>query len=190
MKTLSRSLARTSALLLALALPLGLASGCGDAGSPGDRLAGAEDPQYVEGMAQSLISTAGITASATYQEVVTGTPTYGFPATSPVLTVHVEVDDAALRKSFPGFDGLERAFVRVPKLSSGRVVWESVDLRYSGQTRRGYFAEIPIDLHDSGSIWGVDWPTLQANGVAIGLNTNLGIVWAQEEGRNLAVSRK
>ena len=189
MKTLCRSaLARTSALLfaLSLSLPLAFAAGCGDVESP----ASLDDSQYVEGMTQSLVSTAGITAQATYQEVVTGTPTYGYPATSPVLTVHVEVDDAALRKSFPGFDGLERAFVRVPKLSSGRVVWESVDLRYSGQTRRGYFAEIPIDLHDSGSIWGVDWPTLQANGVAIGLMTNLGIVWAQEEGRNLAVSRK
>lgn len=186
MKTLFRSLARTSAVLLALSLPIGLTTGCGDAGSP----AASEDPQYVEGMAQSLVSTAGITAQATYQEVVTGTPTYGFPATSPVLTVHVEVDDAALRKSFPGFDGLERAFVRVPKLAAGRVIWESVDLRYSGQTRRGYFAEIPIDLHDSGSIWGVDWPTLSANGVAIGLTTNLGIIWAQEEGRNLAVSRR
>lgn len=186
MKTPFRSLARASALLIALSLPLGLAAGCGDAASA-DVL---EDPQYVEGMTQSLVSSAGITAQATYQEVVTGTPTYGSPATSPVLTVHVEVDDAALRKSFPGFDGLESAFVRVPKLVMGRVVWESVALRYSGQTRRGYFAEIPVDLHDSGSIWGVDWPTLSGNGVAIGLATNLGMIWAQEEGRNLAVSRR
>jgi hypothetical protein len=187
MKTSIRSaLAPVVSLALSAALPLGLAAGCGDAGT----LAASEDADYVGSMTQSLVSTTGITARATYQEVVTGTPTYGFPATSPVLTVSVEVDDAALRKSFPSFDGLERAFVRVPKLQAGRLVWESVDLRYSGQTRRGYFAEIPIDLHDSGSIWSVDWATLQANGVALGLTTNLGVIWAQEEGRNLAVVRR
>lgn len=184
MKTSSCSvLARTALLFLAVSLPL---TGCGEAGA----LDGAADPEEVGAVTQSLVSTTGITALATYQEVVTGTPTYGSPATSPVLTVHVEVDDAALRKGYPAFDGLERALVRVPKLSAGRVVWESVGLRYSGQTRRGYFAEIPIDLHDSGSIWGVDWATLQAHGVAIGIETNLGTIWAQDEGKNLAVVRR
>ncbi|PSM30743.1 hypothetical protein [Haliangium sp. UPWRP_2] len=139
---------------------------------------------------QSLVSTTGITVTATYQEVVTGTPTYGDPATSPMLRVHVEVSDAALRAAYPSFDGLERVFVRVPKVKSGVVTWESQPLRYSGQSRRGYYGEIVIDLHDSDSIWGVDWPTLSRHGIAIGLDTNLGVIWAQEDGHNFAVTRR
>ena len=139
---------------------------------------------------QGLVSTAGITVAATYQEVVTGTPTYGDPATSPMLRAHVEVSDAALRAAYPSFDGLERVFVRVPKVKSGVVTWESQPLRYSGQSRRGYYGEIVIDLHDSDSIWGVDWPTLSRHGIAIGLDTNLGVIWAQEDGHNFAVTRR
>ena len=107
-----------------------------------------------------------------------------------MLSVHVEVSDAALRTAFPSFDGLERVFVMIPKLSSGRVVWEGVSLRYSGETRRGYYGDLKIDLHDSGSIWGIDLATLQANGVAVGLETNVGVIWAQPEGKNHPVTRK
>lgn len=188
MKTSIGSTLVRSVSALALALGLTLASGCGGAYSDGGGIG------EVGTLGQGLVSTSGITATATYAEVVTGTPTYGSPATSPVLTVHVEVDDAALRKGFPGFDGLERAFALVPKLAAGRLVWESVSLRYSGETRRGYYADIKIDLHDSGPIWctgwGVDWETLRAQGVAIGLETNLGVIWAQAEGKNLAVGRR
>ena len=182
MKTSIASTLVRSVSALALALALALASGCGGAAD--------SDAGAIGTLGQGLVSTSGITATATYAEVVTGTPTYGSPATSPVLTVHVEVDDAALRKGFAGFDGLERAFALVPKLAAGRLVWESVSLRYSGETRRGYYADLKIDLHDSGSIWGVDWETLRAQGVAIGLTTNVGVIWAQAEGKNLAVGRR
>lgn len=179
-----------SALILSLSLSvLGFgASGCGI--SVGVDASDSDSTDNVTTLSQQLISLTGITVQATYQEVITGTPTYGFPATSPMLSVHVEVSDAALRTAFPSFDGLERAFVMIPKLSSGRLVWEGVSLRYSGETRRGYYGDIKIDLHDSGSIWGVDLATLQANGVAVGLETNVGVVWAQPEGKNHPVTRK
>ncbi len=67
----------------------------------------------------------GVSVSATYRDVVVGTPTYGNDATAPVLTVRVEVDDAAIRAQVPGFDGREQVFVRGPKLKSGGTVWES-----------------------------------------------------------------
>lgn len=179
-----------SALILSLSLSvLGIgATGCGI--SEGVDATESDSANHVATLSQDLISTTGITVQATYQEVITGTPTYGFPATSPMLSVHIEVSDAALRSAFPSFDGLERAFVMVPKLSSGRVVWESRSLRYSGERRRGYYGDIQIDLHDSGSIWGVDFATLHANGVAIGLETNVGVIWAQPEGKNHPVVRK
>lgn len=139
---------------------------------------------------EGLTAVSGVTVAATYQEVVTGTPTYGSPATSPVLAIHVEVDDAALRSQFPSFDGMEGAFALVPKQKNGALVWESVALTWKGTTLKGYYAQIKVDIHESGSIWGVDWTTLQAHGVAVGLNTNVGTVWAQSSGQNWAVVKK
>lgn len=170
----------------AFALSTALLHACDPALS--EELAGS-DAEYVRAMQQNLVASSGIRVQATYREVVTGTPTYGYPATSPVLTVHVEVDDAALRRLCPGFDGMERVFVRVPKSSPSGLTWENVSLRYSGQTRTGYYGDIVIDLHDSGSIWKVDFATLSANGVAVGLDTNLGVIWAQDEGKNHPVVR-
>lgn len=178
---------------LALALPfvcsLSLAIGCGlppDSDVADSDGAGAD----IATRTQAVVTGEGITVQATYQEVITGTPTYGDPATTPMLRVHVEVDDTTIRRSHPGFDGFERAFVRVPKLSGGRLGWDSVTLRYSGQTRRGYYADIPIDLHDSDNIWNVDWATLAKHGVAVGLDTNVGVVWAQDTDHNFPVTRK
>lgn len=176
-----------SLLTAAFALSTVLLNACDPPASedPADLIEAAS----VGSLQQNLVATSGIRVQATYREVITGTPTYGHPATSPVLSVHVEVDDAALRRLYPGFDGMERVFVRVPKLSSGRISWETVALRYSGQRRTGYYADVIIDLHDSGSIWNVDWSTLSANGVAVGLDTNLGVIWAQDEGKNHPVIR-
>lgn len=178
----------SSPLISSLALALTLLVGCGLDGNVPDPAD--EGESAVATRSEALVSPDGIRVSATYQEVVTGTPTYGDPATSPMLRVHVEVDDAAVRAGNPGFDGLEQVFVRVPKLQAGSLVWESVTLSYSGQTRRGYYGEIKIDLHDSPSIWNIDWPTLSRHGVAIGLQTNLGVIWAQSEGHNFAVTLK
>lgn len=186
MKTSLRMLLASS-----LALSFTLLAGCG----PEADLSSSEDaldrsPASLASRSQGLVSTTGIRVSATYQEVITGTPTYGDPATSPQLRVHVEVDDAALRSVYPSFDGLERVAVRVPKLRGGSLVWDTIALSYSGQTRRGYYGDIPIDLHDSPAIWGVDFPTLSRLGVALFLDTNLGVIWAQNEGQNYAVTRK
>jgi hypothetical protein len=47
-----------------------------------------------------------------------------------------------------------------------------------------------IDIHESGSVWGVDGPTLQTNGVAVGLDTNVGTIWTQAPGQNWPVVKK
>lgn len=188
MKTSFRSLVTSSLVPSLSVLAFALLAGCGLAPEAAEEAG--DERSAVASRQQGLVSTSGIRVSATYQEVVTGTPTYGDPATSPMLRVQVEVDDTALRTAYPRFDGMERVFVRVPKLQSGALIWESVALRYSGQTRRGYYGEIVIDLHDSASIWNVDWPTLSRYGVAVGLDTNLGVIWAQNEGKNHAVTRK
>ena len=115
-----------SALILSLSLSVLGVGACGCGSSVGVDASDSYSTDHVTALSQQLISLTGITVQATYQEVITGTPTYGFPATSPMLSVHVEVSDAALRTAFPSFDGLERAFVMIPKLSSGRLVWEGV----------------------------------------------------------------
>lgn len=183
MKTYTRML-----LTAAFALVSTLLQACDPMASedPSDELEGAT----VRSLQQNLVATSGLSVQATYREVITGTPTYGSPATSPMLAVHVSVDDAALRRQYPGFDGMERVFVRVPKLVSGGLTWETVSLRYAGQSRTGYYGEIVIDLHESGPIWNVDWATLSANGVAIGIDTNVGVFWAQDEGKNHPVVRR
>jgi len=167
--------------LALLALPLG---GC--AVGP---VAGADEDE-IERIAEAedeLTATQGIAVQATYREVVTGTPTYGNPATSPVLTVRITVDDAALQAQFPSFNGTESAFVMVPLLKNGSLVWESRRLTWSGTTTTGYYGQIRLDVHESGSIWGVDWATLSANGVAVGLDANVGTIWAQASGQNWTV---
>jgi hypothetical protein len=148
------------------------------------------DPELIDIWSEGLTAVSGVTTVATYQEVVTGTPTYGYPATSPVLTIHVEVDDAALRKQFPSFDGMESAFALVPKQINGALVWESVALSWTGTTSKGYYGQIVIDIQESGSVWGVDWPTLGAHGVAVGLTTNAGTIWTQAPGQNWPVVKK
>lgn len=174
-------------LTAAFALFTALVPACDPAAS--EDSAADSQADSVRAMQQSLVTATGVRVQATYRELITGTPTYGDPATSPVLLVHVEVDDAALRALYPSFDGMERVFVRVPKSSPRGLTWENVPLRYSGQRRTGYYGTIVIDLHDSGSIWNVDFATLSANGVAIGLESNLGVIWAQEEGKNHPVLR-
>jgi hypothetical protein len=98
-------------ILPALALAFSMLTVAGCAFQVDDEAAELES---VDIWSEGLTAVSGVTAYATYQEVVTGTPTYGFPATSPVLTIRVEVDDAALKKQFPGFDGMESAFALVP----------------------------------------------------------------------------
>ncbi|HSO00206.1 MAG TPA: hypothetical protein VLS89_18065 [Candidatus Nanopelagicales bacterium] len=162
-----------------LALPL--------AGCAVDADGGLEDLDVVEEADFGLTASQGISVQASYREVITGTPTYGYPATSPVLTVRITVDDAALKGQFPSFDGMESAFVMVPFQKNGSVVWESRRLTWTGTTLAGYHGQTRLDVHESGSIWGVDWATLSANGVAVGLDANVGTIWAQGPGQNWQV---
>jgi hypothetical protein len=169
----------------ALASVFALSTACGGASS-----VEVDSPERLGQSSGELTVSSGVTVSASYSYVVVGTPTYGNDATAPVLTVRVEVDDAALRAQVPGFDGMEQAFVQVPKRKNGVVVWESHTLTWKASRMGGYYAQIRYDIHESGSIWGVDGPTLEQNGVAVGLNTNVGTLWAQQPGQNFPVTRK
>jgi hypothetical protein len=168
-----------------LASVFALSTACG--GTPEAEV---EAPASLGQSAAELTVSSGVIVSATYSYVVVGTPTYGNDATAPVLTVRVEVDDAAIRAQVPGFDGFEQVFVQVPKLQGGSVVWESHALTWKASRMGGYYAQIRYDIHESGSIWGVHGPTLEQHGVAVGLNTNVGTLWAQQPGQNFPVTRK
>ncbi|HEU4407011.1 MAG TPA: hypothetical protein VFS43_17210 [Polyangiaceae bacterium] len=130
---------------------------------------------------------AGVVVKASYAIVVTGTPTYGNDATEPVLNVEIEVDDAEVRRQHPGFDGYESAFVLVPNRDGA---WQPSPLAWKGSAGRGYYAQIRVDLHESQPIFGVDVPTLEALGVAVGLTTNVGTLWAQAPGQNHPVTKR
>lgn len=129
----------------------------------------------------------GLDVTASWRRVVTGVPTYGYDATEPFLTVGIGVDDGAVRAAHPGFDGLERPFVLVPRASDdGSVRWERVDLRYRGQSSRGYYGQIRIDRYETEGVKlsEKDLAAALSLGVAAGIDSNVGTIWAQDHGAN------
>jgi hypothetical protein len=135
----------------------------------------------------------GVEVDAVYRYVVTGTPTYGYDATEPFLWIDIVVDDAAIRRQHPGFDGYERPFVLLPrKDASGAITWERRELAYRGQSQRGYMALRPVDLYGLAStkLSSGDLQAVLAEGVAVGLDSNVGTIWAQDAGKNFVPTKR
>ncbi|MCB9526158.1 MAG: hypothetical protein H6702_22665 [Myxococcales bacterium] len=120
------------------------------------------------------------------RQVPTGcTPTYGSPCTEPAVKVRVRVDDALVQQAHPGFDGLEQAFVLLPwRDDDGALQWSGHAVPWSHISRHGYYAELTADVHQTEWLRGVDLATIEAEGVAVGLDTNVGLIWAQAPGEN------
>lgn len=136
---------------------------------------------------KSRVSAEAITVDAEWRSVSAGTPTYGYDPREDIMRVTVHVDDGAIRARHPGFDGFESAFVLVPRATDAGLIWESHGLPYAGQTRAGYYGEIVIDIHGSDWIRGLDVQAAVEYGVAVGLDTNVGPIWAQGPGENFPV---
>lgn len=169
-------------------LALALVTGC--AAESSEPVPEAED---VEVASQDVVSgkEPAIDVTARYRLVYADTPTYGYEPKAALLDIDVVVDDARLAKSLPGFDGYERAFALVPRTRDGRVVFERVELAYRGQSVRGYIALRFVDRHgvEGLRLGEQEVPALRESGIAIGLETNRGTVWAQEPGKNFAAEK-
>lgn len=130
-----------------------------------------------------------VTVDARWRSVSAGTATYGHDPRTSLLRIEVRVDDAAIRARHPGFDGLESAFVLLPRRTDTGLVWESHAVPYASQSRAGYYGQIVIDVHRTGWVDGLDVDAAIEHGVAVGLDTNIGPVWAQGPGENFPVVR-
>lgn len=126
-----------------------------------------------------------VVAEATSRSV--GTPTYGYDPRGTFLEVEVSVDDRALREEHPGFDGLERAFALVTVADGATERTVRIELPFLHGRRTGYYAERTLDVH--GTTLRND-ALVVSRGVAVGLETNVGTIWAQERGDDFPIVRR
>lgn len=140
----------------------------------------------------ALVSTLepGIQAAATWRRAYVGTPTYGYEPTAPFVTFEVVVEDAALRTTHPAFDGYESAFVLLPRAEGGQVRWERLPLPYRSSSDVGYYSMHRVDTHGWGPVRfsEADFTALATHGFAVGLETNVGVIWAQKPGDDFRLS--
>ncbi len=142
-----------------------------------------------ETVAQSVASRRepGLDVTVRTTMVPTGIPTYGYNPQSPVITVQLRVTDSTLRQRHPRFDGFERPFALVPGAAGGGVRWVRVPLVFRHTTRTGYYGQTPVDVYELGPSRLADLADLdrvESLGVAVGLDTNIGTLWAQDPGQN------
>jgi hypothetical protein len=102
--------------------------------------------------------------------------------------VTLAVDDAMLRKQLDGFDGMERPFVMLPSEQDGKVTWWRHELKFARTGDHVDFMRIrQMDHYQLPEVKNVDAEAVRKYGVAVGLETNVGTVWAQEPGKNAKV---
>lgn len=133
----------------------------------------------------------GMRVNATWRNVVTGVPTYGYDATEPFASVEVVVDDPIVREKHPGFDGYERPFILLPRKDAAGVVrWERIDLPHTGGERYDdYYNYNTAKVRDLYQVKGVklsatDLEAVLEFGIAVGMESNVGTIWAQDVGKN------
>jgi hypothetical protein len=132
----------------------------------------------------------GIAVDATYRLAFDGTPTIGSEPTVPYLTLRVVVDDRLVREAHPGFDGLERVFVMLPRKQGGVTHVERVELPFDHSELQGFISLYWVDVHQNERlrISTDDLDAVRAEGIAVGLDTNVGTVWAQRPGETFPVT--
>ena len=118
--------------------------------------------------------------------VPTSSPeTIGTPRrTESAVRLDVSVDDARIRQQLQGFDGFERPFALIPSENNGNVTWWRHELSYEGPGREGYHLERPVDRYELDPVRNVDLTAVKKYGIALGLDTNVGTLWAQQPGAN------
>lgn len=179
-------LAVRSVASAALALSLSLLAGCAVEANP-------EAEGEAQSTEQSVVSAVepGIDVEVKSRLVLIDTPTYGYYPTAPFVSVRILVEDAKLRATRPGFDGYERPFVLLPRADgpNGQVRWERQTPKYKGVTLRGYYAERRLDMYelDAQRMSEADFKLAREHGIAVGMDTNVGTIWAQTPGKNFEV---
>jgi hypothetical protein len=115
----------------------------------------------------------GLRVEATWARAITGTPTIGFDATTPVLDFSLRVDDGAIRGAHAGFDGLERPYVLVPRADGSTT---RLDLPFRYTTQEGFIQLHPVDVYDNDTFFvsEADLALVRDRGVTVGLETNVG----------------
>lgn len=119
----------------------------------------------------------GLQIEAKWARVITGTPTIGFDATTPVIDVSLRVNDREIRAAHPGFDGLERPYVLVPRADGSTT---RLDLPFRYTTQEGFIELHPIDVYDNDTFFvtEADLALVRSRGVVVGLDTNVGAITA------------
>jgi hypothetical protein len=101
------------------------------------------------------------------------------------LGLKIDVNDETIHTQVSGFDNMERAFALIPTDVGGAVQWQRYDLSYSATHRMG---STPRDWDDMHVAWLDVSPAtialIRLHGVAFGLDTNQGILWAQDFANN------
>jgi hypothetical protein len=116
------------------------------------------------------------------------------------LVIDVISPDKEIAARLPGFNGMERAFALVPSEQNGNVRWDRVNLGYDGASYSEYrqtgesqgspimepvLSSYQYDWHRSLLGPGAfDEGAVKKYGIAVGLETNVGIVWGQEFQQN------
>lgn len=176
-------------LFPALLFALSAASGCAtpadeaDVSSSDEELATAVPPRPFNGI--EVVAN----YSLTFPDYP---PTLGSQQTIPVVDIEIVVDDAAVANVVADFDGYERAFALVPRMRDGQTRFERVELPFEGRRVRGFIALRWVDIHGVSSLRldSADRAGLLEKGIAVGLETNRGTVWAQLPDRTHPVTRK
>jgi hypothetical protein len=124
----------------------------------------------------------GLSASAKLNNYFDTTPTYGTPEKT-ALDVRLDVNDAYVRQQFD-YDGFERPFAMVPHEVNGQVEWRKEALQYQGTSLGGYIDLKPVDHYELVEK-DADRAAIAKYGIALGMDTNNGTVWAQAPDHNL-----
>jgi hypothetical protein len=192
--TTARFLHALAALALGACLTAG-ASGCRNELSNDPLDVGRDDGP--EGLPLMSTKVPGISVDAFYRWAPDGVPTYGHDPRAPRLDVEVIVDDAQVAAALPGFDGLESAFALVPRSDGAEGArWELHGLSWAG----GAYRTVGSSLYDQRTervgdkhvlrglrLSEADLQQVLARGIAVGLDTNRGTVWAQDADQNFTV---
>ncbi len=128
----------------------------------------------------------GLDVEASVASRSVGTPTYGYDPRGLFLTVRTSVEDSVVREKRPAFDGLERAFALVTVVENGQSRTVRLELPYAHTRRAGYYGQRVIDVYEAT----VRLDALAVErGVAVGLDTNVGTVWAQDPGDDFVITK-
>jgi hypothetical protein len=145
-------------------------AGADDGAAAGERLAAAAESAHHD----AVIRGGGAEAIANVNENLYG-----------IMSLSLRTFDARLAAEFPGYDGAsERAFALAPvEKADGSLEWRRFDLPFKGVKGEGD-AAYGLFHETMGAEAGLAPHVLDREGVAFGLDTNVGTLWLQAPGRN------